>query len=60
MICKACAFGADLITEYLSDPFPFEMPVEMVDAAGHHHEKCKGCDCQHRAAAQIEGKSIRK
>lgn len=55
MICKACAQGADLI--------PAQLKVGLVETAIYmsklQHEKCQGCDCQHRVDLQVEGRSVR-
>lgn len=53
MICKPCRKGADWLDQ--GSAFP-----EDVTFAKTLHDKCKGCDCQHRVDLQAEGRSVRR
>lgn len=61
MICKPCRDAADYVTAY--NPEGFAMQLSVVGVATMMHRGCDGetrCDCQHRVAAQAEGKSIQR
>lgn len=45
MICRPCAAGADILTDFLGGVGPG--PYDPVVAAAELHGRCTGCDCQH-------------
>ena len=57
MICEPCRKGADYldIAKHAGMDIEDDLPV-----AQDMHERCKGCDCQHRVELQMEGRSVRK
>ena len=48
MICRTCMYAADAVTG---------SGRKAANLAAAVHAECKGCDCQHDVAKQLEGRT---